>query len=176
VICSLVKQIRARVTDRRHSLSLIRAQNESLSAVADLQSEFAYGPELSAIIVSEVGDLADFLSEAGFATYCGVTPVKRKSGASRGPSRLSGFTNKRLLCSVTQAAHPAATHRQESRTYYQRELAGRSDLHARTLALIALALRRTRRLHKLLRRASPGHTELVANDSVKKASTNQRAL
>jgi len=162
VICSLVKQIRALVAERRHLLSLIRAQGESLPAMAELQSEFGYGPELSAIIVSEVGDMADFPSEAGFATYCGVTPVKRKSGVSRGSSRLSRFTNKRLLRAVTQAARTAATHEPESRTYYQRKLAGRSDPHAKTLALIALARHRTRRLYKLLRRVSIQPEELVA--------------
>jgi transposase len=162
VICSLVKQIRALVAERRHLLTLIRAQGESLPAMAELQSEFGYGPELSAIIVSEVGDMADFPSEAAFATYCGVTPVKRKSGVSRGSSRLSRFTNKRLLRAVTQAARTAATHEPESRTYYQKKLAGRSDPHAKTLALIALARHRTRRLYKLLRRVSTQPEELVA--------------
>jgi len=68
----------------------------------------------------------------------------------------------RRLRAVTQAARTAATHEPESRTYYQRKLAGRSDPHAKTLALIALARHRTRRLYKLLRRASLETAELVA--------------
>jgi len=44
---------------------------------------------------------------------------------SRGFTRLSRFTNKRLLRVVTQAALTAATHHAESRLYYQKKLAGR---------------------------------------------------
>jgi hypothetical protein len=65
-------------------------------------------------------------------------------------------------CEATQAARTAATHEPESRAYYQRKLADRSNPHAKTLALIALARHRTRRLYKLLRRASLEPTELVA--------------
>ncbi len=162
VICSLVSQIRGLIAERGQLRARVAAEGESLPAVAVLQSEFGYGPETAAVIVSEVGDMADFPREAAFATYCGVTPLKRRSGVSRGSARLSRFTSKRLLRAVTQAALTAATHHAESRLYYQKKLAGRSDPRTKTLALIALARHRARRLYKVLRRASLPSAEVAA--------------
>jgi len=72
------------------------------------------------------------------------------------------ITAVRMLRAVTQAALTAATHHPESRLYYQKKLAGRSDPRTKTLALIALARHCARRLYKLLRRASLPSAEVAA--------------
>ncbi|HUT73522.1 MAG TPA: IS110 family transposase, partial [Armatimonadota bacterium] len=76
---SLLRQIRTLLAEKRCLLAL--------------QAEFGYGPETAAIIVSEAGAVADFPTEPKFATYCGVTPIKRQSGLSAGSAHLSRFTN-----------------------------------------------------------------------------------
>ena len=45
-----------------------------------------------------------------------------------------------------QAAHSAPHHDPESKAYYQKKLAGRADPKAKTVALLALARHRVRRL------------------------------
>ena len=49
-----------------------------------------------------------------------------------------------------------------TRLYYQKKLAGRSDPRTKTLALIALARHRARRLYKVLRRALLPSAEVAA--------------
>jgi transposase len=141
---------------------LVEQVSSAHPAAQRLRTIPGIGPFLSLALAVEIGDMADFPREAAFATYCGVTPLKRRSGVSRGSARLSRFTNKRLLRAVTQAALTAATHHAESRLYYQKKLAGRSDPRTKTLALIALARHRARRLYKVLRRASLPSAEVAA--------------
>jgi len=99
--------------------------------------------------------VADFPTEPKFATYCGVTPIKRQSGLSAGSAHLSRFTNKRLLRAIFQATVAAVRRDPLSRAYYDRKRAGRHDPRANTTALLALARHRTRRLYKVLRQALP---------------------
>jgi transposase len=152
---SLARQIRALLAEKRRLLELLAAQGQALPALHTLQAEFGYGPETAAVIVSEVGDIRDFPAEPNFATYCGVTPLKRQSGISAGSARLSRFTNKRLLRAIFQATVAAVRWDARSRAYYDRKRAGRHDPRANTTALLALARHRTRRLYKVLRQASP---------------------
>lgn len=159
---SLVRQIRTLLAEKKKLLELIAAQGQSVPALSQLQQEYSYGLETAAIIVSEVGDLADFPTEPRFATYCGVTPLKRSSGISQGSSHLSRFTNKRLLRAIFQATVAAVRRDPRSQDYYHRKLAGRTDPRARTTALLALARHRTRRLYQLLRQASSPPPGLAA--------------
>jgi transposase len=153
-IRSLVGQIRSLLAEKERLLELVKAQGESVPTLAAIQRELGYGLETAAVIASEVGDVGDFPIEARFATYCGVTPLKRTSGISQGSSRLSRFTNKRLLRAIFQATVAVITKDERSREYYHRKLAGRSDPGSRTTALLALARHRTRRLYRVLRQAS----------------------
>ncbi len=155
---SLVRQIRSLLAEKAALLDLIGTHSQSLPALAALQQEFSYGLETAAIIVSETGNMADFPGEPQFATYCGVTPLKRSSGISQGSSRLSRFTNKRLLRAIFQATVSAVRRDPLSQAYYHKKLAGRTDPRARTTALLALARHRTRRLYKLLSQASSGES------------------
>jgi transposase len=150
---SLVRQIRSLLAEKSSLLTTIETQAQSLPTFATLQQEYCYGLETAAIIISEVGDMADFATEAKFATYCGVTPIKRKSGISQGSSRLSRFTNKRLLRAIFQATVAAVRHDPLSQIYYRKKLATRTGPRAKTCALLALARHRTRRLYKLLSKA-----------------------
>lgn len=159
---SLVRQIRSLLTEKQSLLQLIAAQGQSVPALSALQQEFSYGLETAAIIVSETGDMADFPGEPQFATYCGVTPLKRSSGISQGSSRLSRFTNKRLLRAIFQATVSAVRRDPLSQAYYRKKLAGRIDPRARTTALLALARHRTRRLYKLLSQAGAQAGDLAA--------------
>ena len=154
VVVSLVSQIRHLLAEKQHLLQLIAAQADLASAFSRLQAESGYGLETAATIISEVGDIRDFPLEPGFATYCGVTPIKRSSGISQGSLRLSRFTNKRLLRAIFQATVAAAHSDPRSIAYYQMKLAGRSDPRSKVTALLALARHRTRRPHKLLRQCS----------------------
>jgi len=147
---SLVRQVRSLLAEKEQLLQLIAAHGAALPSFATLQQEYGYGPETAAIIVSESGDMADFPTEPKFATYCGVTPLKRKSGISQGSSRLSRFTNKRLLRAIFQSTVAAVRRDPRSQAYYQKKLAGRTDPRAKTCALLALARHRTRRLYTLL--------------------------
>jgi transposase len=151
---SLLRQIRTLLAEKRCLLALLAAQGESLPQLRTLQAEFGYGPETAAIIVSEAGAVADFPTEPKFATYCGVTPIKRQSGLSAGSAHLSRFTNKRLLRAIFQATVAAVRRDPLSRAYYDRKRAGRRDPRANTTALLALARHRTRRLYKVLRQAA----------------------
>jgi transposase len=159
VLDSLVAQIRALLAEKQRLLALVAAQGQAIPAMTTLQAELGYGVETSAIIVSEVGEAADFRSEPAFATYCGVTPLKRKSGTSQGSSRLSRFTNKRLLRAIYQTTVCVVRCDERCRDYYQRKLAGRSDARSKTTAMLALARHRTRRLYKLLRQAGVASSE-----------------
>lgn len=154
IIRSLVSQIRSLLTERERLLALLAAHAQSCPELRALQQEFGYGLETSAVIVSEIGDIRDFANESRLATYCGVTPIKRRSGISAGSARLSRFTNRRLLRALIQSAYSAAHHHPESQAYYQKKLAGRTDPRAKTTALIALARHRVRRLYRLLRTVS----------------------
>jgi len=154
-LASLVRQIRSLLAEKRQLLQLLAARGQSLPAFVTLQQEYSYGLETAAIIVSEAGEMADFPTEAKFATYCGLTPLKRSSGISAGSSRLSRFTNKRLLRAIFQATVAAVRRDPRSQAYYHKKLAGRTDPRAKTTALLALARHRCRRLYKLLSQASP---------------------
>jgi transposase len=156
---SLLRQLRALKAEKHRLLALLAAQGEALPALRTLQAEFGYGPETAAVILSESGDLGDFATEPKFATYCGVTPLKRQSGLSQGSAHLSRFTNKRLLRAIFQATVAAVRRDERSRAYYDRKRAGRADPRANTRALLALARHRTRRLYKVLRQAAPPPTE-----------------
>jgi transposase len=156
---SLARQIRALLAEKRSLLQLLDAQGESLPALQALRAEFGYGLETAAIIVSETGNMADFATEPKFATYCGVTPLKRQSGVSAGSAHLSRFTNKRLLRAIFQATVATVRRDPVSRAYYDRKRAGRADPRANTRALLALARHRTRRLYKLLRQAASPASE-----------------
>jgi len=103
VVGSLVRQIRSLLSEKHRLLELVVAQGHSMPAVSAVQDEFGYGLETACIIVSKVGEMADFATEPSFATYCGVTPLKRRSGISSGSAWLSRFTNKRLLRAIFQA-------------------------------------------------------------------------
>jgi transposase len=149
-IQSLVSQIRGLLTERERLLQLIAKHAQSSPQMTALQQEFGYGMETGAVIISEIGDIRDFSDEAHLATYCGVTPIKRRSGLSPGSTRLSRFTNRRLLRALIQSSYSAAHHHPESKVYYQKKLAGRTDPRAKTNALIALARHRVRRLYRLL--------------------------
>ena len=151
---SLVRQIRALLAEKRRLLELLAAQGQALPGLQAVQAEFGYGLETAAIIVSETGNIGDFPVEPKFATYCGVTPLKRQSGLSAGSSHLSRFTNKRLLRAIFQATVAAVRRDERSRAYYDRKRAGRHDPRANTCALLALARHRTRRLYKVLRQAA----------------------
>jgi len=150
-ILSLVNQIRSLLQEHKSLLTQLIALQPEIPALALLEKEFGYGLETAAIITSEVGDIADFASEAAFATYCGVTPLKRKSGISQGSAHLSRFTNKRLLRALFQATISAVLADERSQAYYRKKLADRKDPRSKTMALLALARHRTRRLYKVLR-------------------------
>jgi transposase len=160
VISSMIRQIRGLLAEKERLVELIAACGSCCPALGALQAECGYGLETAATIVSEVGDAADFPRESAFATYCGVTPLKRKSGISAGSARLSRFTNRRLLRALIQTSYTAAHYHPESKAYYQSKLAGRSDPRAKTSALIALARHRARRLYKILQSASQSQDQL----------------
>lgn len=151
VVASLVHQIRSLRMEKQRILQLVAGQSQSLPAVSAIQHEFGYGLETACIIASEVGDMSDFPTEPRFATYCGVTPLKRRSGISSGSARLSRFTNRRLLRAIFQATVSAVSRDPISQAYYHNKLAGRTDPKARTTALLALSRHRTRRLYKVMR-------------------------
>ena len=98
-----------------------------------------------------MGAPEDFPREPKIATYCGVTPLTRKSGISQGSSHLSRFTNRRLLRAIFQATVSAIRRDPRSQEYYQTKLEGRTDPLSKTRAQLALARHRTRRLYKILR-------------------------
>lgn len=152
-LLSLVRQIRGLLAEKERLLELIEVQGQRVPTFLAVKQEFGYGTETGATIASEVGDMADFTTEPRFATYSGVTPLKRKSGISQGSSRLSRFTNKRLLRAIFQSAVSAVRHDPRSQAYYHKKLAGRTDPRSKTRALLALARHRTRRLYKVLRQA-----------------------
>jgi len=152
-LLSLVRQIRSLLAEKHQLQQLISARGQSLPAFVTLQQEYSYGLETAAIIVSEAGEMADFATEAKFATYCGLTPLKRSSGISPGSSRLSRFTNKRLLRAIFQATVAAVRRDPRSQAYYHKKLAGRTDPRTKTTALLALARHRCRRLYQLLSQA-----------------------
>jgi len=156
---SLLRQLRALLAEKHRLLALLATQGEALPALGAVQAEFGYGLETAAVIVSESGNLCDFPTEPKFATYCGVTPLKRQSGLSQGSAHLSRFTNKRLLRAIFQATVAAVRRDERSRAYYDRKRAGRTDPRANTCALLALARHRTRRLYKVLRQAALPPTE-----------------
>lgn len=149
-VSSLVAQIRSLQTERGRLEAQLASFATAVPALGAVEAELGYGWETAAIIASEVRQIADFDREPCFATYCGVTPLKRRSGISQGSSHLSRFTNKRLLKAVCQAAMSALRSDPCSQAYYQKKLAGREDPRSKTMALLALARHRTRRLYKVL--------------------------
>jgi len=153
-ILSLVRQIRTLLAEKARLLQLIQEQGERVPTFLAVKAEFGYGTETAATIASEVGDMADFASEPQFATYSGVTPLKRRSGISQGSSHLSRFTNKRLLRAIFQATVSTVRRDERSQTYYHKKLSGKTDPRSKTRALLSLSRHRVRRLYKVLRAAS----------------------
>ena len=108
---------------------------------------------IAGTIIGEVGDIKRFASEAKFATYCGLAPLCRQSGKSKGTNRLARQTNKRLLRVMYLSALSSIKCYGLSKAYYQRKLAGTDAGHVDKIrAIIALARHRCRIIFKILSR------------------------
>jgi len=108
---------------------------------------------VAATIMGETGDISRFASEGKFATYSGLTPICRQSGASRGSHRLARQTSKRLLNVMYLSAVSSIRSFSLSKAYYERKLAASGGSPAdKTRAIIALARHRCRIIFNILSR------------------------
>ncbi len=107
------------------------------------------GPYLGLALAVEIGDINRFPGPTQLRGYSGLVLAVYQSGDkdARGPLTKAG--NKWLRYAAVLAAQRIGQMTEP-------------DPHAKTLALIALARHRTRRLYKLLRRVSTQPAELVA--------------
>lgn len=108
---------------------------------------------IAAIIIAEVGDVRNFENEGKLATFAGLTPICRQSGASKGINRLARQTNKHLLWAMYLAALVSVRCYGPSRRYYDRKLEHTPGAYADKIrAAIALARQRCKIIYKILSR------------------------
>ena len=108
---------------------------------------------VAATIMGEAGNISRFANEGKFATYCGLTPICKQSGISRGSHRLARQTNKRLLNVMYLSAISSIKSFSVSKAYFKRRLAVSGGTHVDTIrAIIALARHRCRIIFNILSR------------------------
>lgn len=109
------------------------------------------GTRVAAVLVGEVLPLARHVSEAKVATYCGVTPLCRRSGKSDGRDRLARGTNKHVLRALYLSATASRRVSALDRRYYDQQHQ-RHQGHPAThvVATLALARQRIKVMYKLM--------------------------
>lgn len=109
------------------------------------------GPRTGARILAEIGDGSRFADGSKLASYAGLAPVTRQSGASlKGESR-SRRGNHRLKNAMFLAAF-ASLRSPDSKTFYERK---RAEGKKHNAALICLARRRCNVILAILRTGQP---------------------
>lgn len=108
---------------------------------------------VAATIMGEAGNISRFPNEGKFATFCGLTPICRQSGISRGSYRLARQTNKRLLNVMYLSAIASIKSFSVSKAYFKRRLEASGGTHVDKIrAIIALARHRSRIIFNILSR------------------------
>lgn len=81
----VVDRIITLTTDINHTTTQIRHRITTLAPA--LIAIEGCGPVLAALILTQVGDITRFATEAQFGRYCGVAPIPASSGATTGRHR-----------------------------------------------------------------------------------------
>ncbi len=103
--------------------------------------------QVRATIAAEIGDIGHFADAHHLASYAGVAPVKRESGAIKKSKRRRGG-NRRLKNALIQAATIAAFRKGSmERAYYEKRVA-EGKTHQQ--ACLALARRRVEVIYAML--------------------------
>lgn len=111
----------------------------------------AVGYTTAATLIGEALPLARNLPEGNVATYCGQTPLSRRSARMHGRSRLARGVNKYLSHALFMSSVAATRHSAIDRMYYDKkrqDYAGHPRPH--TAATIALARQRLKVMYKLM--------------------------
>ena len=109
------------------------------------------GPVNTGVLVSELLPIARTSTEAKCATYCGVTPLSRKSGKSLDNDKLAQGVNKRVLHALYTSSVVAVKNSSVDRAYFDkkvRDYAGHPKPHV--AAFIALSRQRHKLIYKLM--------------------------
>ncbi len=103
------------------------------------------------VLIGEILPLARNVSEGKAATYAGVTPLSRRSGKKKGPSKLARGINKHAVRAIYLSAVSAKQLSAIDNAYYEKQLArhiGHPKPHVK--AFLSLARQRFRVMYKLL--------------------------
>jgi len=127
------------------------------------------GPIVAAILLGEWVPLTRVATEAGCATYAGVTPLARQSGQSAGRSQRGPNVNKRVLNALYRSSVACLRVSEVDRQYHQRK---RLEYQKHPLPNVAALLSLSRQRHKLFFRIAK--TGEMYDAAILKNSTEQR--
>ena len=151
----IIEQLLAQIRLYDAQISCCDAELDKLLPVSCPQMKLllttpGIGPVLGRIILTEIGDIANFKAPKYLISYGGLAPVANESGGRKGPIRLNRQSNYYLKYAFIEAAHNAWDYPAYRKKYEQD-----AKKHGKIIAKINLARRIAKSVFWMLTRQQP---------------------
>lgn len=148
IIRTTAERVLCATSEKAELDEIIEAKLALTGKLKPLMSIAGIGPHLAAVILCEVGEIERFPSEAHLASYGGVAPVKKESGARKGTRKRKGGNRLLKHALVFSAKLAVQHHNAESLTYFEKKC---KEGKSKNAAYLALARCRIPMIYEILR-------------------------